>query len=283
MRPCPLCDAEPTVVGSRVSTFSDRRFTYAVCGSCGLGLVVDPRTDYANIYDEQYYRGDGADKDVAYLSEMTEPRCIRHLEWDGLADSLSGHAPGVKVLDFGGGLGGLTRTLRARGIEAWCFEDEGYAAEWMRTHGIPAIGELPDEPTFDVVFAVEVMEHLVDPLNALRAIRSVLRPGGRLIITTGNFGRAQQPLHEWYYAAIPDVHVTFWTPSAWTKALEMTGLKPDYSEPRLSVKVTQYKILKSLPSAMNGLRAVAPMWRPLAKYVDRRYGVSEFADGVVPE
>jgi SAM-dependent methyltransferase len=281
MRSCPICDVEPTVVGSRHSPYSNRSFDYAVCGSCGLGLVVDPRTDYENIYDEDYYHGRGPDPDVAYIAEMNDPKSIRNLEWEGLAASVP-DAGSPKVLDFGGGLGGLTRILRDRGIESWCFEEEGYAADWLGEHGIPALRELPDGPTFDLVFAVEVMEHLVDPLPVLKAIRSVLNPGGRLVITTGNFARAKQPLPEWYYAAIPDVHVTFWTPSSWARALKLADLVPDHSEPRLSVKVTQYKMLKALPAAAHPLRAVASTWQPLARYVDRRYGVSEFADGVAP-
>jgi 2-polyprenyl-3-methyl-5-hydroxy-6-metoxy-1,4-benzoquinol methylase len=39
---------------------------------------------------------------------------------------------------------------------------------------------------FDAVTMFDVIEHLVDPMDALRRIRSVLRPGGLLVVTTPN-------------------------------------------------------------------------------------------------
>ena len=49
----------------------------------------------------------------------------------------------------------------------------------------------PDE-SFDVVLFCEVLEHMTnDPLTALREINRVLRPGGRLILTTPNVARLE--------------------------------------------------------------------------------------------
>jgi SAM-dependent methyltransferase len=43
----------------------------------------------------------------------------------------------------------------------------------------------PDR-TFDAAFATEVMEHLPDPVTALREIRRVLKPGGWLLVSLPN-------------------------------------------------------------------------------------------------
>ena len=42
------------------------------------------------------------------------------------------------------------------------------------------------DDTFDVVTMIEVLEHLPDVAGALAEIRRVLRPGGRLLLTTPN-------------------------------------------------------------------------------------------------
>jgi ubiquinone/menaquinone biosynthesis C-methylase UbiE len=42
--------------------------------------------------------------------------------------------------------------------------------------------------TFSVVSCIEVLEHLFDPLGALREARRVLKPGGVVIATTPNLG-----------------------------------------------------------------------------------------------
>ena len=41
--------------------------------------------------------------------------------------------------------------------------------------------------SFDVVVMFDVIEHLLDPLDSLHRVRSVLHPGGVLIISTPNF------------------------------------------------------------------------------------------------
>ena len=47
--------------------------------------------------------------------------------------------------------------------------------------------ELPLEPgSFDVVLLGDVIEHLRDPVAALARLRPLLRPGGRLVLSTPN-------------------------------------------------------------------------------------------------
>lgn len=259
-------------VGSRFSRFSAREFHYGHCTECELGLVLDPRVDYENLYNEDYYRGLGADPLVIYSGVDIG----RDLEFEGLLKTVERvvERREGRWLDWGGGLGSFAKFLRNNGWDAWAF-DEGFAGQELAKSGVLLDRNCPGK--FDVISLVEVLEHLVDPLPTLLEISGLLAPGGVLIVTTGNFAKAP-PLHRWKYSSVPEVHVTFWSPRAWDFALNLAGLKP-LGPSKLDPRVTQYKVVKNVPILKRFLVRCSPFWRVGAKVVDRRFGVSEFSMG----
>lgn len=99
--------------------------------------------------------------------------------------------PGIRAIDLGGGSGSLGAKLWRMGIHVTAVErhTEGFKAE------IPLVAmdlNLPDIATalgpglFDLVLAVEVIEHLESPVGFLRNIRRLLKPNGLAIVTTPN-------------------------------------------------------------------------------------------------
>lgn len=288
MRDCPICGERPHLVAPIQSPFSSIVFKLGMCEACSLGLVLNPRTDFEELYGPEYYEGRGADPKIDYVGDE-RPRSIREIEWNGIVqtvrkigNSRQSYEGPLRLLDWGAGLGGLVRTARENGIDADGL-DEGYAAKTLEEKGLKA-RPLPGlREGYDVVTAIEVVEHLLDPVAELRSMADCLRPGGFLFITTGNLAKARGALNRWYYAQIPDVHVTFWSPRSWEKGLAKAGLVAS-PLPLTGVdpRIVQYKMIKALPKYRRPLVASLPLWKAMTRIVDHMYGISEFAIGVKP-
>jgi SAM-dependent methyltransferase len=103
------------------------------------------------------------------------------------------------VLDFGSGRGDLLAILFRHGVAARGFEfsSESASSLAVRFAGQPLFGgvevaaALPTpypEESFDVVFLVEVVEHLLDAelVATVREVSRLLRVGGSVVATTPN-------------------------------------------------------------------------------------------------
>jgi SAM-dependent methyltransferase len=226
----------------------------ARCIDCRYAFISDPWLDYPEIYNDRYYAGGGADPLVDYRFELEHPRrSIRRYEWEGIrtlvADLTGGHRPTRRWLDYGCGNGGLVRHLRSVGAaEAFGFDEGAITAE-ASARGIPTLGsqELAAMAGgFDVVTAIEVIEHTLDPVLELRRMRRLLRPGGLLFMTTGNARPYADRLPKWKYV-IPELHISYFEPSTLERALVMAGFRPERRPLGAGFdEVMKFKVLKNL-------------------------------------
>lgn len=71
----------------------------------------------------------------------------------------------------------------------------GAQARGLDVREVPDITDLPfEDETFEVVFCSEVLEHLVFPADAVREMKRLLRPGGRILATVPNTARWRRRL-----------------------------------------------------------------------------------------
>ena len=119
---------------------------------------------------------------------------------DRFLDTLSFVDKDAEILEVGSAPGQFTILLdrlgyRVKGVDLaperlapiWCKYEISIAQADVEQDKLP----FPDE-SFDIVLFMEILEHLrLNPLHALREVRRVLRPNGRIVLSTPNI----TPLH----------------------------------------------------------------------------------------
>jgi 2-polyprenyl-3-methyl-5-hydroxy-6-metoxy-1,4-benzoquinol methylase len=161
----------------------------------------------------------------------------RPIRWKLLRDQLDRTAlAGNRLLDCGAGEGSLLAEAQRWGLEAVGLEISDRAAERARAlHGccriiVHSVERRPwpvPSGTFDVVVALEVIEHLLLPRELVIGAYEALRPGGYLALTTPyhgvlkNLALAVKGFDRHFAAEGP--HVRFFSDPALRRLLEQTG------------------------------------------------------------
>ena len=129
---------------------------------------------------------------------------LRSHKWRTVDNSAAYLAPhlttGTSVLDLGCGPGTITADIgrrvasgRVLGIDASADAIEEARREALGGPNVEfAVGDLyaleTDDDTFDVVHAHQVLQHLPDPVAALREMKRVCKPGGLVAARDGDYG-----------------------------------------------------------------------------------------------
>ena len=189
---CNLCGADEATLLSTRARWGERMRNVA-CRNCGL-VYADPRLDretldafYRRRIYPQYVGPDGQftqrliDSSVKQARETYEYfiRCA------GLV------VEGRHVLEIGCGLGDFLALAGSEGANVLGVEMDGLYADFAeRERGLRVIRHHIERQSFDRQFDViamfHVLEHLEDPAALLATIRSLLAPGGRLLIEVPN-------------------------------------------------------------------------------------------------
>jgi 2-polyprenyl-3-methyl-5-hydroxy-6-metoxy-1,4-benzoquinol methylase len=131
---------------------------------------------------------------------------------------------GAKVLDIGCRDGAL-RSYLGSGVQYHGIEIvKEYASQYVKTQDISEGTEFEND-TFDYIFCIEVLEHVINPYFVLNEIKRILKPGGFLILSVPNPYHFKEIL--WNIFNVPDKsgHIYSWTKQTFRKLLKFCDFK----------------------------------------------------------
>jgi SAM-dependent methyltransferase len=179
---CNLCRRDDTLLLAEQQGFRIVR-----CRGCGL-VYVNPRPAGERLVSlyATYHSRDGGD-------EASWDRLMGQVFGES-ADLLSAtrhRSGGSRLLDVGCGFGGFVALMRERGWDAVGVDPSPAVVEAATRRGRPVRqGTLEDlganRGGYDAVTMFYVLEHLADPMRALRTAWDLLAPGGTVLIRVPN-------------------------------------------------------------------------------------------------
>jgi SAM-dependent methyltransferase len=216
---CDLCGAnDPKLLMQKRGVVFDYIFQIVGCRRCGH-VYVNPRLDDAAIdalYDEAYFEGRGFDRNTRYAALLEGTELLEHYHDEILTlKEAIGKLAGRSALDIGCGSGGLVRAMRIEGAEAFGYDASEHSRRLSREYGAPLAADSIDELVaqgrkYDIVTAMEVIEHTLSPTAFLRTIGGLVKPGGILFIETGNWNLVRLLRGTPY--VMPEGHIHYLTP-----------------------------------------------------------------------
>lgn len=190
---CPVCDSRKT--REFLEVFDDRygypgRFWLMNCCDCGHIALTGAKftsSEIADLYTRYYPRSQMGVESHAPAESGGFGAWLR----GDRARAFRWVARNSRVLDIGCGFGESLGFHKARGCEVYGVEADSNILRVAEKFGYNVLVGLFDASAypsefFDYVTLDQVIEHMADPLSALRGVATVLKPGGMVIIGTPN-------------------------------------------------------------------------------------------------
>jgi SAM-dependent methyltransferase len=281
---CGLCGGH-----AAVRLFEKNGYTIVRCRACGLIQVEEgpEPQELERLYDEAYFTSD-------VFHDYVGERDARIESGARAARALTRIVPTGKLLDIGCAAGFFLHAA-SRYYEVTGVEISPFAADYARKEfglrvltGDVGNADLEGEQ-FDVVTMWNTIEHMREPLRSVTSVAPLTRPGGLLVLSTGDASGplARRGLEDWNLMSPPH-HLFFFTRRTLDELLARAGFRTrrfvydgviaergQLASPRVSGAATfaglgnVMTVYASREEAelphRSTLRGVTARWRPLSR------------------
>ena len=177
---CPMC-----AHGESRTIYVEGASTLQRCRRCKFMYVMPRPTpeELKRMYSDEYFTGDNMEDATLQFREPVFQQCIARLQRIRPERGM--------LLDVGCWTGDFLTFARAAGWEAVGIELSTKAAAFASSKALPVhCSTLETAPFpldyFDVVTFLDVLEHLPEPTRELVRARSLLKPGGIIVVRLPN-------------------------------------------------------------------------------------------------
>lgn len=224
---CPICDAHDH------APFAQKDALHVVtCRGCGFVFLTPlPQPDDSTaLYDDAY-----AGTTEGYFAKVDKKMRRSRGRARRLRKRASGTAP--RLLDVGASGGFMVQAAREVGFAPQGIELDPKSVAFARAHypdndffhgtveaylaAHPGAAE-----TFDIIYCAEVIEHVPDVNAFVAAIARLMKPDGRLYLTTPDIGHWRRPKEIARWDAFdPPAHCLYFDRASLTRLLAKHGLR----------------------------------------------------------
>jgi 2-polyprenyl-3-methyl-5-hydroxy-6-metoxy-1,4-benzoquinol methylase len=191
------------------------------CRACGFIFADDEEIEELTLLYEQL-----SDPEYEASAEA------RRLQMRWLLRTVRRVHPGVRtLLDIGAATGLLVEEAQAQGLEAVGVEPGvRFVEAALRQRGIQLVHGVFPHPSlagrrFDLVFLVDVIEHVAEPVDLLRHCAGALAPRGLVVVVTPDVASLAARLlgRRWWHYRL--AHVGYFDRQSLTRAAAAVGLR----------------------------------------------------------
>lgn len=235
------------------------------CSACSFVFVYPTPSDLAGIYGESYFNKPD-DQEYGYVDYDRDKEPLRKL-FIRYIEKFESLTSGRRILDVGAATGYFLDLAKARGWQTFGTEISDYAAKEAQSRGhkmiVAPLTEITGEK-YDVITMWDVLEHVSNPVEYVRAAKNLLSDNGVLAINTVDTSSlwARMMKGKWHLV-VPPEHISFLSKQNLRELLEREGYEV------LSIKKPSK--LFSLPYIFNTLYHWQGLgiWRHFARFTDR--------------